>query len=86
MVDGMELDHFLEEGEAAIANLCIWKVRHRGTPSIRWLANDFLLASGTTHGHEIMETSKMPTIIALLALYAIRYAVTMPPAMIPNHI
>lgn len=33
-----------------------------------------------------METRSMPTIIALLTLYAIRYAVTRPPAIMPSHI
>lgn len=47
-----------------------------------------LIGSGCgkdTYGHEIIETNKMPTIIALLILYAIRMVVKSPPQKIPIH-
>ncbi len=43
----------------------------------------YLLLS--TYGHAVIETSKIPIIIALLTLNIIRYAVTMPPHIRPIH-
>jgi hypothetical protein len=86
VVDGMELGHSPEEGKAVVANFGVWKVGYSGTSSVRCQLVGLPLAVVKTYGQEIMETSRMPTSIALLTLYAMRYAVTIPPAIIPSHI
>jgi hypothetical protein len=86
VIKGMELSDLLEELEPAVANLRVGKVGDRGVSSTRgsvgWISGKSII----THGQDMTETRRMPTIIALLTLYAIRYAVNMPPAVIPSHI
>jgi hypothetical protein len=86
MIDGVEFGNFLEEFESAVANLRVRKVGNRGLSSNRVSADGRFETDTLTHGHEMIETRRMPIIIALLTLYAMRYAVNMPPAVTPSHI
>jgi hypothetical protein len=40
----------------------------------------------TTYGQDMIDTSAMPTIMALFTLKVMRYAVTIPPQKMPIHI
>jgi hypothetical protein len=51
--------------------------------SVRWILVE---AQTVTYGHEIMDTRRIVTIIALLTLKAIRYEVMTPPIITPSHI
>jgi hypothetical protein len=86
MVDRVEIRNLFEELVSTISKLSVWKVGDGGLASAQQSGVAFNTTLCATYGQEIIETSSMPTIIALLTLYAIRYAVINPPPMMPSHI
>lgn len=86
-VNMVELGYLFEKAETIVADLGSWKVRHWRVSSTRTLVY-WAVQGGLSHtyGHEMMDTRRIANIMALLTLYDIKYAVKMPPAMIPSHI
>lgn len=72
---GLEADNFLEKPEASKALRVIGEVSEsRAAPIFKsvHVSVETVNLIGSTYGQEIIDTSKIPTIIALLTLYAMR--------------
>jgi hypothetical protein len=68
VVDGMELSNLLEEGPTVVSKIIVGEEGDRGSSPGNMLAVWNIQGAWLTYGQEIIETSKMPTIIALLTL------------------
>lgn len=72
VVDGMKADYLLKKVESLVPKIIIRKVcKLRVSPM---LVNRCACrgCSQLTYGHEMIDTKSIPTIIALLTLYAMR--------------
>ena len=74
MVDRVEVDYLLEEVEAIVSYFGVREESDSCSASVNMLDDQCIQRDKrvVSYGHEMMDTSKMPKIMALLTLYVIR--------------